>query len=76
MLSAKELKRGSSDNGGRKKERAKVNFSVLDMFGLCPIQMDELCPLLSLPCHVLLVALALFCPFLFGIMTGGRQAIL
>ncbi len=43
-MCAKGLKRERSDSDGRKKEGAKVNFFVLDKFGLLPIQMDEPCP--------------------------------
>lgn len=50
-----------------------MNFFVLDVFGLCPIQMDEPGPSCCSSGHVLLVALAFFCLFLFGIVTGGIQ---
>lgn len=73
QVCAKGLKRGRSDSDGRKKESAKVNFFVLEKFGLCPIWMNEPCPSRSPSVMSFLVALALFCPFLFGIMTGVRQ---
>lgn len=59
-------------DGGKRECEGEPVF-VLGMFGLCPIQMDAPRPSRCSSAMSFLVALALFCPFLFGSMTGGRQ---